>query len=66
MKITNATTIYLQNPWSGARSSSTWGEIQAWAKAHVHPNDLRQWLNAAKQAAQRGDEKTLGRMVIGS
>jgi beta-lactamase class D len=65
-KLTNSTIAYLENPWSGAVKTMTWGEIKAWAREHKHASDLNEWLKAAREAVKNGDAKTLGSMIIGS
>jgi hypothetical protein len=65
-RLTASTTVTLVNPWSGAESQMTWGEIQEWARAHVHGSTLPDWLAAARRAARANDGATLGRMIIGS
>lgn len=65
-KLTNSTVAYLENPWSKAVKTMTWGEIKEWANEHVHKNDVKGWLNAAREAVKNSDSATLGSMIIGS
>ena len=63
---TKDTILYLENPWSGAISIMTWGQVEGWASDNVHPDDQREWLHAASLAAQTNDAALLGNMIIGS
>lgn len=65
-KLTNNTVAILENPWSKAVKTMTWGEIKEWAKQHIHQNDLDNWLKVARKAVKNGDAETLGNMIIGS
>lgn len=57
---------YLKNPWSGAMSTMTWGEVVGWCALHVHQADRTRWIRAAWEAARSEDADTLGKMIIGA
>lgn len=69
MKLSEIKSVTLVNPWTHQPvwdKAMTWAEIKSWAEDSVHPNDLGEWLRAARAAYKTQDGDTLGTMIIGS